>query len=202
MLTRVLIGGATIALLASGCGRNGVVDSAGPGLVGPTDTASTAPSLRSTGLATTAARQVNVMMQDACDPDTFNAVLGAGACLRNGGVTFQDFIAQLTKHGSAGAWFFAPRVANVHVGDTFVVRNNGGEEHTFTEVEEFGGGIVDQLNMLAGVPDKAPECLALEDDDRVPPGGVYTEPIEDTGHEKYQCCIHPWMRTVVHIAEK
>lgn len=29
--------------------------------------------------------------------------------------------------------------------------NVGGEVHTFTEVEEFGGGIVPRLNELAGV---------------------------------------------------
>ena len=194
MLTRLLLGGAVIALLLSGCGRNGTVGSEGPGLVGPTDVASTAASARGTGLVTMAAREVNVIMNDACDPETFNAAIGAGTCLRNGGVTFQDFIAQLTKHASVGAWFFAPRVANVRVGDTFVVRNQGGEEHTFTEVEEFGGGVVPLLNTLAGVPEEAPECKVLEEEDRVPSGGVYTEHIEETGHEKYQCCIHPWMR--------
>src|SRR5262245_20994904 len=45
-------------------------------------------------------RLVNVM--DACDPTTFNAVLGPGGCTRNGGITFTDFIAQLTANQSVG----------------------------------------------------------------------------------------------------
>ena len=193
MLKRMFIGCA-VAVLFLACGRSGMLESSGGGLVGPTDSGSTAASTLGAAVRATTARDVNVIMKDACDADTFNAVLGEGACVRNGGVTFQDFIAELTKHGSIGSWFFAPRVANVRVGDTFVVTNQGGEEHTFTEVEEFGGGVVPLLNTLAGVPEEAPECKALEEDDRVQPGAVYTEHIDETGHEKYQCCIHPWMR--------
>lgn len=137
---------------------------------------------------------VNVTMMDACDPETFNAVLGPGGCVRSGGVTFDDFIAQLTKHGSIGAWRFAPGIAQVQVGQTFDAVNRGGEAHTFTEVAEFGGGIVPDLNQLSGVPNVAPECTALAPDDFVAPGATYHETVEHTGALKYQCCIHPWMR--------
>jgi len=51
-----------------------------------------------------------VTMMDACDPTSFNAVLGAGTCARQGGVPFDVFIAQLTKHQFVGAWHFAPGV--------------------------------------------------------------------------------------------
>jgi hypothetical protein len=35
-------------------------------------------------------------MHDACDPATFDAALqDPSACLRDGGVTFQEFVAQL-----------------------------------------------------------------------------------------------------------
>src|SRR5829696_3338755 len=37
-----------------------------------------------------------VTMLDACDPTSFNAVIGPGTCVRNGGVTFQQFINELT----------------------------------------------------------------------------------------------------------
>jgi plastocyanin len=89
-----------------------------------------------------------------------------------------------------------PSIANVQVGQTFVAINRGGEVHTFTEVAEFGGGIVPVLNDLAHVPNVAPECNpnVLEPDDFVPSGGTYRETIEHTGHLKFQCCIHPWMR--------
>jgi hypothetical protein len=77
--------------------------------------------------------------------------------------------------------------------------NLGGETHTFTEVDDFGGGIVPQLNDLAGVPVPAPECLALVSDDFIPPGGSDSEVEDEEGTELYQCCIHPWMRAKVHI---
>ena len=34
----------------------------------------------------------------------------------------------------------------------------------------------------------------------VPPGGVYKEeePLEP-GEQRFQCCIHPWMRTTVTV---
>jgi len=81
--------------------------------------------------------------------------------------------------------------------------NHGGEVHTFTEVEEFGGGIVPALNTLAHTPVEAPECKALESDDFIAPGATYTSDTEEEqGDEKYQCCIHPWMRLTAHIREK
>jgi plastocyanin len=107
---------------------------------------------------------------------------------------FDRFIAQLTRLGFVGPWRFAPSEANVQVGQTFVAANNGGEVHTFTEVADFGGGIVPGLNALAGVPTVAPECKALESDDFVAPGATYRENVEHAGHLKFQCCIHPWMR--------
>jgi len=102
----------------------------------------------------------------------------------------------LTRNGFVGAWHFAPNNTNVRVGQTFVAVNRGGEVHTFTEVQQFGGGIVDNLNQLAGVPVPAPECASLKpgDDDFVAPGGKYSETVDHSGTVKFQCCIHPWMR--------
>lgn len=140
---------------------------------------------------------VIVNMLDACDPDTFNAPpLEPGTCVRAGGVTFPQFIAELTRLGFIGPWRFSPSTSNVEAGQTFVAINKGGEVHTFTEVATFGGGRVPVLNELAGVPDIAPECAALQpgDDDFVPAGGTFREAIERTGNLKFQCCIHPWMR--------
>jgi plastocyanin len=138
-------------------------------------------------------------MHDASAPMSFNAVLGAGTCTRSGGMKFDRFIAQLTKHGSVGAWRFAPSELDARVGQTLMAINRGGEVHTFTEVEEFGGGIVPMLNQLSGNTAVAPECLALEADDFIPPGGNDADDtVEEVGTEMYQCCIHPWMRTIVH----
>jgi plastocyanin len=177
---------------------------------GPTDSPGSAPLTPAapSGIGTTAAngaanigapatsgrQDVVVNMQDACDPDTFNAAFGPRTCLRSGGVKFDQFIAELRRLGFVGPWHFAPSTANVRVGQTFVAMNRGGETHTFTEVAAFGGGIVPLLNQLAHVPTEAPECAALESDDFVAPGGMYREKVDRTGALKFQCCIHPWMR--------
>jgi plastocyanin len=137
-----------------------------------------------------------ITMMDACDPQTFNEAVGAGTCIRNGGVRFAKFLQLLGQHQKVGAWLFAPTSVNAKVGQELLAVNRGGEVHTFTEVEEFGGGIVPDLNVLAGVPDPAPECLAATLE-LVPPGGSTTDDVEEEGTELYQCCIHPWMRTIV-----
>ena len=138
---------------------------------------------------------------DRCDPQTFNAVLGAGACIgRNGGVTFENFIALLTKHQQIGSWAILPGMLTVKEGATVDVTNVGGETHTFTEVEEFGGGIVDMLNQLAGLTEVAEECQNLGAGDFILAGTtVQHEFEEEEGVEKYQCCIHPWMRQLVRV---
>ena len=137
-----------------------------------------------------------INMKDACEPESFGE---AGVdCLRNGGMLFEKFINQLGTHGIMRAWHFAPSVVHAKVGQTLTAVNRGGEEHTFTEVEEFGGGIVPALNALSGNPEAAPECLALEADDFIQPGGFDADDVvEEPGVEQYQCCIHPWMRATV-----
>lgn len=141
-----------------------------------------------------------VTIMDACDSASFDAGTGnPTACTRSHGVTFDKFIAQLQLHGVAGAWHFAPPEMTARVGDTFVAVNRGGEVHTFTRVAQFGGGIIPVLNQLSGNPVPAPECLALQPDDFIAPGGAdRDDTITAPGTTLYECCIHPWMRTVVH----
>ena len=138
-----------------------------------------------------------ITMLDECEPDSFNAAIAPGTCVgRNGGLTFEKFIAMLTAHAQVPSWRFSPNTIHVPRELTLDVVNQGGEAHTFTEVEEFGGGIVPDLNTLAGTPVPAPECLALSGTDFVPPGGQTTHTFEKGETDKYQCCIHPWMRAV------
>jgi hypothetical protein len=47
--------------------------------------------------AASATRQVQLL--DDCDPATFNAAIGPGTCIRDGGTTFSEFVAQLLAQG-------------------------------------------------------------------------------------------------------
>jgi len=142
-----------------------------------------------------------VKLMDACDPTTFAVV--PGGCQRNGGITLAQFTAQLTSLHTVPAWHMSPPDLYIHEGDSFQATNFGGENHTFTEVEEFGGGIVPALNEGAGLTTVAPECLALAQSDFLAPGqSSDTDTPDEAEDELYQCCIHPWMRTTVHVREK
>ena len=167
----------------------------------PTEPHASAPSAAAAGRGLSTRF---VSMMDACDPATFNAVLGPGSCTRQGGVSFDEFVAQLQRHQEVGAWHFAPPTLQAKAsGDQVIIATNrGGEEHTFTRVANFGGGIVPMLNDLSGNPTVAPECNQLDEDDFVEPGGTYTATIDASGTLLFQCCIHPWMRTVVHATHK
>ena len=79
------------------------------------------------------------------------------------------------------------------LGSTLEAINRGGEVHTFTRVEFFGGGVVPILNDLAGTPIPAPECLAAPPAEYIGPGGVDADHIDAHGTLYYQCCIHPWI---------
>ena len=139
-----------------------------------------------------------VRIMDACDPATFAVV--PGGCQRSGGITLDQFTAQLTALRTVPEWKFTPPDLYIREGDTFQATNHGGENHTFTEVEEFGGGVVANLNQLAGITTVAPECLTAVPSGLLAPGES-SEPDtpDEVGDEHYQCCIHPWMRMTVHI---
>ena len=141
-----------------------------------------------------------VRMRDACDPATFDAALqDPNACTRNGNVTFDHFVAELTKLQYAPQWRFDPAVVELDPHRDLLALNRGGEVHTFTRVAKFGGGIVPLLNNLSGNRVAAPECLTLEADDFVAPGATYTAELSTEHLQHFQCCIHPWMRADVRM---
>lgn len=136
-----------------------------------------------------------ILMLDQCEPDSFNAAIGPGACIdRTGGLSFDTFIGLLQKIQTVPSWRFSPDSIHVPAELTLPIANAGGEVHTFTEVAEFGGGIVPDLNNLSGNPVPASECLALAPSDFIAPGGQTTHTFAAGEAAKYQCCIHPWMR--------
>ena len=156
-----------------------------------------AVALAGTVAAASGLRVVDI--NDQCDPASFNIVPGVTCVAPHAGVQFGDFIRELTQTQKVGAWNFAPRQVDLRNDQAFLAHNRGGEVHTFTEVDEFGGGIVPDLNTLSGNPVPAPECLALGSGDFIPPGGLTAPDVEVPGVHHYQCCIHPWMRTDVTV---
>jgi plastocyanin len=137
---------------------------------------------------------VRINILDACDPETFAAQ--QVDCTRAGGVKFDQFIAILTRLGFVGPWHFSPSNVNGRVGESFVAVNQGGEVHTFTEVAQFGGGIVPPLS--AGLQ-QAPECANAT---VIPAGGKEVIRGLAAGEHRFQCCIHPWMRALIKVEGK
>jgi plastocyanin len=149
-------------------------------------------------VAAPAAGAPMMKMRDACDPATFNAVLGADACVGGGNVTFDAFIDRLIRTGDHPPWRFTPGRATVPAGQTIPVSNVGGEFHTFSRTMEFGGGFVEDLNVLLGLDEIADGCTQ-------PPGatnlflgagesGTISSEALGSGTHRFICCIHPWMR--------
>jgi hypothetical protein len=153
-----------------------------------------------------------VRLQDQCDPATFNTAAGPGTCVGDGTITFANFISQVTAAHKAGAWHFDPAAGSLAAGTALTLDNRGGETHTFTKVAQFGGGFVAPLNALSGNPVPAPECATATLGGLVPkppsPSNIFvgagnTETGPTAGSSimpsdtttKFQCCIHPWMRT-------
>jgi hypothetical protein len=101
-----------------------------------------------------------VQMLDDCDPATFNAAVGPGTCVKDGTTTFSEFIGQLLAQGRAPAWRFAPSQLRLDPGGTLQAHNRGGEDHTFTEVANFGGGCIEALNGLLELT-PVPECAGF-----------------------------------------
>jgi hypothetical protein len=151
-----------------------------------------------------------VQIKDQCDPATFNAAVGAGTCQGNGAVTFQQFLNELNVLHFAPQWQFVPSQSQMTAGQTFVATNMGGEVHSFTEVDKFGGGVIPLLNQLSNSGATVPECSAAfaafqagtPDSSFLFPGQAFTdtEGADDVGHPVlYQCCIHPWMHETITV---
>jgi plastocyanin len=155
-------------------------------------------------LATPAAAKTQgsqVAVRDDCDPATFNAALGPGACVGSGDTTFDELITSVATTGAHPKWINNPNRLNVDAGKRVSAYNKGGEGHTFTEVAAFGGGCVDALNQLLGLT-PVPECANPANF----PGGILapgtaTTPVSlSPGTHTFQCLIHPWMHTTVQVS--
>ena len=144
-----------------------------------------------------------IRVLDECEMDSFNDLFGPGICIKNGKVTVDKFLDYLAEHQRHPLWRFGPNHTALPSGKVLVLENSGGEFHTFTQVAEFGGGFIPDLNFGQ---DPRPECflgpsatsLFLDAGERElgPASGTAALP---AGETKWQCCVHPWMRTTVRV---
>jgi plastocyanin len=115
--------------------------------------------------------------------------------VKDGSVTFDELVAQLIEKGEAPAWRFSPSHLKIDAGGTITARNRGGEAHSFTEVAQFGGGCVEEINEILGL-EAVDECQDPSVFGTIVPprGSLTTDPL-DEGVHRFQCIIHPWQRT-------
>jgi hypothetical protein len=145
-----------------------------------------------------------IVALDECDPVTFNAVIGPDFCKNvalGASTTFNDLFAEAASGTPDPAWDFEPDAITVRKGTPLIVVDQGGEPHTFTEVQKFGGGFIDGLNH--GEP-TVPECaggfknIAVART-RILQGSQLQVSGLSTGKHHFECCIHPWMRVTVDV---
>lgn len=142
-----------------------------------------------------------IRIRDKCDPVTFNAVLGEGACVGDGDVTFEELLERVNpKDGGHGAWNFSREELTIRASEKVLVINRGGETHTFTKVLSFGTGIVLELNpaLPPGTPPAVPADANfpgpfLAPGDRLELSGL------SKGKHLFFCAIHPWMRSTITV---
>ena len=139
-----------------------------------------------------------VVMLDDCDPGD-PAWVTAGGCIQDEGeVTRSEFNGERFSSLALSiighqAWRNDPAYLTILSGEPLQVRNKGGRGHTFTKVQEFGGGVLTQLNQGLTL---APECANATN---VPPGERDEITALTEGNHRFQCCFHPWMRTLVKV---
>jgi plastocyanin len=160
------------------------------------------------GVATASDTQ-EVLLEDDCDPVTFNAVGQAlfeqSLCEEDfdGSVTYGDFLDALVLVGGHAAWKFNPNSATIRQGESIKAINTGGESHSFTEVEDFGGGIIPEINELLGGLEPVREAQDPEifGPTIIAPGDSLTITDLKAGTHRFMCVFHPWQQSVINVTK-
>src|ERR671915_139367 len=160
------------------------------------------------GVATASDTQ-KVLLEDDCDPTTFNAA-GQALFQQNlceedfdGSVTFGEFLDAMILDGGHAAWKFTPNHATISQGESLKAINTGGESHSFTEVEDFGGGIIPEINQLLGGLEPVREAQDPEifDPTIIAPGDSLTITDLKAGTHRFMCVFHPWQQSVINVTK-
>jgi hypothetical protein len=154
------------------------------------------------GATALAKQDENILMLDDCDPADPGWTPTGGCTLKpkKGDVSTSEFFALAFTTLGPGvlighpSWRNEPSYISTKRGEEVEISNKGGRVHSFTEVADFGGGFVPQLN---GSLQPAPECANPAAVELVAPGDKTKIKSLTPGLHKYQCCIHPWMRAAV-----
>jgi plastocyanin len=166
--------------------------------------------------ASAVASDAGIDVQDRCDPETFNAALGEGACSRvddsGSKVTFDELFARLAVKHEHPNWRFKDEKVTLKQGQPLnVTMTKGGEGHTVTEVPSFGLGCVPELNAVvfpgqdptafpAVCGDPATFTPGAFGGDLIAPGlPSFSHTGLDKGVHRFQCMIHPWMKSTVTV---
>jgi plastocyanin len=154
------------------------------------------------------ATPAQIVALDECDPTTFNAVLGPDFCknvalafVTQFATKFADLFAKAAAGAPDPGWDFEPDKVTIKRGTPLIVVNQGGEPHTFTEVEKFGGGFIAGLNAGQAI---VPECAAgfksvAVARTRILQGSQLLVTGLSKGEHRFECCIHPWMHVTVEV---
>ena len=176
-----------------------------------------------------ASDNAHIEISDDCNPATFNAAIPQipNLCQGHGDTPFPTFLAKVGTTGEPEQWNFEPKELDVKAGEAIVLNNTGGETHTVTNVDAFGGGYIIPLNGLLakfGLGTPRPECLAngqptvqipglllapapesatnrvvhFGETDRINTGSGTPFPARDRPY-LFECCVHPWMQTTVFV---
>ena len=142
-------------------------------------------------------------IRDNCEAVSFNAAVGPGTCVGDGNTTFDQFVAALPAGGHP-KWRNQTGSGELKSGGSISVVNRGGEFHSFTEVVDYGGGIVDFINQVGGFGAGPATTVTPFNPltDLVPPGGKTTITMLAPGTHKFQCMIHPWMRSTITVRNR
>jgi plastocyanin len=116
--------------------------------------------------------------------------------MRNSGVPVGTFLSRVNpKDGGHSAWRFSPAQLRLTSGQALRLNNRGGETHTFTEVVDFGGGFIPELNGV--FPPGTPLAEPIGDLRFIAAGEQLDVPALPAGTHLFECLIHPWMQATV-----